>query len=209
LEPFFSAAYWRRVWVIQEIAVALSVTILQGGKEAKWEGIAELISELGKAPNIKPNHRHIYRNTFHISEFRSRFRRRESIGILDAMKLSGHTLATDSRDKIFALLGLCYDGTTYVPLPNYKQPLETVITDIVRTIMSTNRSLDLMLLKGTGRRSKLSLPTWVPDLTAVWSGSMTIQENTFDQWQTLTAPTTVSSWSRASFLVTLADSVLG
>lgn len=90
---------------------------------------------------------------------------------------------TNPRDKIFALLGLCHDGTTFVPLPNYNQPLEVVINDIVRTIMRVNRLLDLMCLKETSHPSKLDLPSWVPDLTSLWSGSMTIQETTFDQWQ--------------------------
>lgn len=184
LDHFFSAAYWRRVWVIQEIAVAPNVTILLRGTEARWEDIAEVISELRKVSVIGSKHHNIYRNAFHILEFRTRFKKREFIGILDALRLSGHTLATDPRDKIFALLGLCHDGSAYVPLPNYKQPLEIVITDMVRTMMSTNHSLDLMCLKGAGHPSKSTLPSWVPDLTSFWSGSVTIQEATFGQWQT-------------------------
>jgi hypothetical protein len=184
LDVFFGAPYWRRVWIIQEIAVALNISIVHGGTESRWEDVAEIISELREAQGIAPKHLSVYRNAFHVLEFRTRFKKRESIGILDAMKWSGHTLATDSRDKVFALLGLCHDGPTFVPLPNYKQPLTVAITDMVRTIMNTNHSLDLICLKGTYHPSKLAMPTWVPDLTRFWSSSMTIQEATFDQWQT-------------------------
>jgi hypothetical protein len=65
------------------------------------------------------------------------------------MRWSYQTIATDPRDKIFGLLGLRHDGDTYIPIPNYKQPLEEIVMDMSKRMMIFNRSLDLMCLRGT------------------------------------------------------------
>jgi hypothetical protein len=44
----------------------------------------------------------------------------------------------------------CYDGSLFVPVPNYKQSLRTIIADMSRTIMSVHKSLDLVCIKGVG-----------------------------------------------------------
>jgi hypothetical protein len=90
--------------------------------------------------------------------------------------MSHHTLAIDPQDKIFALLGLCHDDPAVVPLPNYKQPLETIIANMTWSMMNPSRSLDLMRVKGTTPQKALRLPSWIPDLMDVWTHHFTIQE---------------------------------
>lgn len=96
-------------------------------------------------------------------------------------------MATDPRDKIFGLLGLCHDSDTFVPVPNYKQPLEDIITDMSKRMMSLSRSLDLMCFKGTplSEVSSNNLPSWTPNWIDLWSGSfcsMTMHETRFSDW---------------------------
>jgi hypothetical protein len=104
------------------------------------------------------------------------------------MRWSYQTEATDQRDKIFALLGLCHDGATYVPVPNYKQPLEEIIADMSREMMSYERSLDLMCLKGrTSLQGEGNLPSWMLNWVNLWSGSlhsMTLHEARYTDWHT-------------------------
>jgi hypothetical protein len=59
-----------------------------------------------------------------------------------------HTLCSEPRDKIYSLLGVIPDGPNIVPLPSYKQPLEMVLASATRNLISTERSLDILCLKG-------------------------------------------------------------
>jgi hypothetical protein len=188
MEDFFTQAYWRRVWVIQEVAVATKVTVLCGNYEIPWDDVAAVLAMWKKNPDIVPVDKRAYLKAMHLAEFRDRFQvKREPISLLDAMRWSYQTEATDPRDKIFGLLGLCHDGATYVPVPNYKQPLEEIIADMSKTMMSFDRSLDLMCLKGTALEEQSKLPSWTPNWVNLWGGSlhsMTVHEAKFADWHT-------------------------
>ncbi|KAK3319764.1 heterokaryon incompatibility protein-domain-containing protein [Cercophora scortea] len=71
-------------------------------------------------------------------------------------------LASDPRDKVFALLGL--GGTTFpanYELPNYKD----VISHLVRGLIAESK--DIVILARTAERNRSpGLPTWAPDLCA-------------------------------------------
>jgi hypothetical protein len=188
MEDFFTQNYWRRVWVIQEVAVATKASVLCGSYEIPWDDVAAVLAMWKKNPDIAPIDKRAYLKAMHLAEFRDRFQvKREPISLLDAMRWSYQTEATDPRDKIFALLGLCHDGATYVPVPNYKQPLEEIIADMSKAMMSFDRSLDLMCLKGTALEEQSKLPSWTPNWVNLWSGSlhsMTVHEAKFADWHT-------------------------
>jgi len=178
LNIFFNEPYWTRVWVIQEIAVAASITMLYGDIEIPWSDVAGLL-KLWKDSHLVPFNTQAYKRALHLLELRNRFLlTREPIKLLDALHWSYNTRATDSRDRIYALLGLCHDGQTYVPIPNYKQPLEAIVADMAKTMMSVNRSLDLICLKGTSVSKKKSVgPTWLPNFFDLGPDSLTILES--------------------------------
>jgi hypothetical protein len=80
-------------------------------------------------------------------------------------------------DKIFALLGLCHDGFRLVPIPNYKQPLESIIAEMSRLCFSGYRSLDLMCLRGVDTlpptETGVRLPNWATNWPSMWSSQNT------------------------------------
>jgi hypothetical protein len=188
MDVFFSQPYWTRVWVIQEVAVASKVRVLCGSVELPWDGIAAVLKMWKENPEIAPPNQRAFLKAVHLLDFRDRFLiKREPISLLDAMRWSYETKATDPRDKIFALLGLCHDGPTFVPVPNYKQPVEDIIADMSRAMMTFDRSLDLMCLKGTcvPDEENPKLPSWTPNWVNLWSGSfhsMTAHEAMFSDW---------------------------
>jgi hypothetical protein len=147
--------------------------------EIPWDDLVAALMVWKKDPDTAPLHRRAFLKAMHLAEFRDRFSaKREPISLLNAMRWSSQTIATDPRDKIFGLLGLCHDGNTLVPIPNYKQPLEKIITDMSKRMMTVNRSLDFMCFRGTSLSSN-KLPSWTPNF---WSGplhSMTIHEMKF------------------------------
>jgi hypothetical protein len=186
LDVFFSQPYWRRVWVIQEIAVASKAQVMYGDFHMPWDIVSELLKTLSrKSLALNKQQTCSFRNALHLLEFRDRFLQRQPFELLQAIQLTHQALATDPRDKIFALLGLCHDSHHIMPLPNYRQPLETIIADMIKVVMVMNRSLDLMCLKGTGHPHKYKvpgLPSWAPNFVNFWSGSKTIQEENFADW---------------------------
>lgn len=74
---------------------------------------------------------------------------RQPIRLLDALYDSRRSLATDPRDKIFALLGLAFDSSVFLPLPSYFLSLKEIYQEMAETLISTTRSLDIICLQGS------------------------------------------------------------
>ncbi|PVH79280.1 carbohydrate-binding module family 48 protein [Cadophora sp. DSE1049] len=189
MDAFFNQPYWKRVWIIQEVTVAPRATIVWGKAEIPWEIVARALSAW-KVMEISsgPRQTRGFTNALHLLEFHNHDNvRPQPISLLDAISWSHQTLSTEPRDRIFALLGLCHDGARFVPVPNYKQSLEAIVIDMVLSMMRYTKSLDLICLKGIGVQSsqRMTLPTWVPNLVDLWSGSLTIQEKNFFEWKSV------------------------
>jgi len=180
LNDFFRQPYWKRVWVIQEIAVATKAVVFFGDNHITWDEVARLATILKEQLQsaLLPLES-AFIDALHLLEIRYRFlNRRNPLGLLEAIILTKYALASDPRDKIFALLGLCHDGPMFIPVPNYKQSLNVVFSDMTKTMMSLDRSLDLMCMKGTETPSynESGIPTWTPNWARVWSDPMTAHE---------------------------------
>ncbi|KAK2605434.1 hypothetical protein N8I77_008271 [Diaporthe amygdali] len=52
--------------------------------------------------------------------------------------------ATDSRDKLYALLGVASDVTPEVIVPDYEKPIKAVFLDLVRFLVTQRGSLDII-----------------------------------------------------------------
>jgi hypothetical protein len=46
LESFFARPYWRRVWIVQEIATAANVSVQCGNRVSSWEDVSQIIKGL-------------------------------------------------------------------------------------------------------------------------------------------------------------------
>jgi hypothetical protein len=150
--------------------------VLCGQLEISWDDLVAALMIWKKNPDIAPLHQRAFLKAMHLAEFRDRFLfKKEPISLLNAMQWSYQTIATDPRDKIFGLLGLCHDGDTLVPIPNYKQPLEEIITDMSKRMMTFNSSLDLICFRGTSLSTN-TLPSWTPNFWSDRFDSMTIYE---------------------------------
>lgn len=185
LNHFFGQPYWKRAWVIQEITVASKAKVVFGDYSLPWEDVARLLNVLKKETLQSDQWQdREFLNAVHLLEFRNRFLKRQPIDLLEAIRLAHQSLATDERDKIFALLGLCHDAQHIVPVPNYKQPLNTILADMTKVLMSINHSLDFLCINGAGirKRQTPNLPTWATDWVNVWADAMTVQELEFSNW---------------------------
>ena len=206
LIEIFREPYWRRVWVIQEVAVASRATVSFGNHTLDWDYVANILRLLKLNFSLHSDDQYhlepSFTNALHLLEIRERFFiRREPLSLLKAIQLTQHTLATDPRDKIFSLLGISHDSQIFVPVPNYIQPFELILTEMVKTMMAMDRCLNLIWIKGSfPKDSSLVLPSWVPHLHTEWGSRMTFQEAFQFTWEPFTANSPVLQGSNNEHL---------
>jgi hypothetical protein len=188
IDKFWDRPYWKRVWILQEVAVASELLVLCGNIEIAWNDIANALEDLEMAQEDlkreKPNEL-----AFLYAIPMARFRRDlqlslKPITLLDALRWSHRAHATDERDKVFALLGLCFDGLTLVPVPNYARSTDSIFNELTRRMIAVSRSLDIICYGGTKEQQEFKAPTWMPDWRKIWSSPMSIQQSTFSNWHT-------------------------
>jgi hypothetical protein len=170
LQAFFHRPYWKRVWVIQEVAVAPMVTMLYGSVDISWERLACTLNNWREYPTFLPVSIDGSSYAMQLLDFRHRVSvLHQPISLMEAIKWSHNTLATDPRDKIFALLGVAFDGPALVPLPNYKQGLDEILEDLTIALVVADKSLDLICTKETFSDMIRKSPSWMLDLLEMWS----------------------------------------
>lgn len=165
----FQRAYWKRVWVIQEVQVAKRITVLCGDDKIEWSallGIQRILWDDHAASLIMLANSRSWLRSLHYW-IRGRGARgldrlpRDPQGDLFRTLLF-HRLkeATDPRDKVYSLLGLTNaSGEIEV---DYERDAGQVHIDIATYVICTTRSLDL-LWAVPPHRNKFNLPSWVTD----------------------------------------------
>lgn len=149
-DNFFSRPFWSRAWIIQEIAVASKLRVQCGERMVSWDAVARGLS---------------HTRLVDLNGFRESVRGSQLRTLLQALYDSRTSLATESRDKIYALLGLTVDGNDIIRLPNYRQPIEVVLTQTTKSILLRTRKLDIITLRLPKHVNSPGLPSWVPDWT--------------------------------------------
>ncbi|CZR56622.1 uncharacterized protein PAC_06511 [Phialocephala subalpina] len=139
--------FWRRVWIIQEVSKARKLRVFCGSQNIHWSEMFDVL-ESWQLSNMGLDRPELVTGLF------------ETI----------HSLSTDPRDKIFAILGLCSDGPYLVQSPNYVQPSERIYFDLLMALVSRNRELNYL-----ARQTTLSGPSRVdnsphPDWTMITNG---------------------------------------
>jgi hypothetical protein len=93
-------------------------------------------------------------------------------GLLDLLELFRPCLATDGRDKIYALLGLASafetDDFASAIEPDYGRDSESIFADFARHVLSQSKSLRILQNVDWQKQRATSLPSWVPD----WSSPL-------------------------------------
>ncbi|KAJ9668076.1 hypothetical protein H2201_001882 [Coniosporium apollinis] len=169
LFDLFERDYWSRVWVLQEVAVARDVRIQCGPLIATLEelaiGLSLLVSYDQRTFTHSPNIQRKMTRFFTVQHGRRRFQSKDVIslqGLLYDSSCFGLSLATDPRDKVYALLGLVKNSDGLGIKPDYSLSTEELY---IRTGKAMIEDGDLPILLCTMRRgrSQLTLPSWVPD----------------------------------------------
>ena len=156
--PWFS-----RGWVIQEAAVAQSITIYCGRAIFPFDDFmkAFVFSDvIGLALSFDATN---FRRLVRIGLSRQAFKGRVSRNLLSILLPHRLALTTDPRDKIFALCGLA-DNAGPEGLDvciDYHLPVEKVYRDLAIKMLTWERNLDILSVPRIDRFS--DSPAWIPD----------------------------------------------
>ena len=151
LQKFGERPFWKRVWIIQELAKAKDVYLHCGRKFLHWRKFVAFTSRC------------------RLNEL-ARFRQREQkdivgserVPLATALMETRRSLASDPRDKIYALLGLTADGMDLVPLPNYLQTTKDIYLQLSHNIIVRQQQVSTVLLAPRARNHEVHMPSWTP-----------------------------------------------
>lgn len=176
----FRRAWWYRVWVYQEVVVSRKAMFVCGGDILdsnqlsvairNWVYLSiprnlHLLGNLDRSllqPPIGPHFMLLHRD--------SKLTRGEILEDHCLLTLLCHTrekLATDPRDKIYALLGVDGIGDIAV-MPDYTISTSTVYQNFTVNCIKARDNLSIICLSGietVGLKELLDSPSWVPDFS--------------------------------------------
>jgi len=191
--PFSKRAYWTRVWVVQEISLPRTVTIMCGSKRlsfatfaaasnfcafARWTLSTRVTREdwldpvrgpllrsvSGHAPSAAPNVLIGARRRYN-KETGEQESLRSLLQRTCIFRPAGKPLeATDARDKIYGLLGLASDSEKLGISPDYKKSTTDVYTDVARALIADGHTTILAWCQQP--TSVEQFPSWVPDFSS-------------------------------------------
>jgi hypothetical protein len=181
LQPLFNRPWFRRIWTVQEVAVARYTTVLCGPEEIPWTGMIRGL-EVDVSSRLLYSKRALNLDTLdffdpahaaklnHWKELRqsSKYSEYNLGSLLSYLLWFRQREATNPLDKIYALLGLVNNDTlAEVIVPHYALSVESVYNTVTRRYLEATGKLDILSIPRGKPKSLYRLPSWVVD----WSDS--------------------------------------
>lgn len=169
LRMMMRSPWWDRMWVVQEIIVASNVMFQYGNVSVPWSILTEAALAHTQMDSLPDEYKIVLkffsRRVTDIEHRRGTWKMVQKMTLLELLREFSDRRASDDRDKIYALLGLCTEPTTIVP--DYSLDVKSAyIWATVYAIHTTGR---LSVLNGDlGRKNRQDLPSWVPDWSATF-----------------------------------------
>jgi hypothetical protein len=167
-------AWWRRIWIVQEIVAARDVEFFCGSKVLYPEHLSRFLDLLVihgvmYIPLLREYEGIVLEyDTFSLAHSYLRPKDWEDVSLLQALYRTGMARSSEPRDKIYAVLNLARDGQTIVPHPNYSLPIAVIYQELVMSLVTKTKRVDILSLAGMPVYPKaldIRLSTWVPDWT--------------------------------------------
>lgn len=163
--------WFRRTWVIQEVASAQRAIVYCGDQSMPWEIFADVYMRLGD--HFLPvsqlggeDAHHSLENITAIERARRSHSGPLSMSLFHILVATSFSKCKDQRDKIFAVVGLAKGWVEKrVLLPDYETREEEVLEAFKDfAVTDSNHYKDLRALScASGPSATPSLPSWVPD----------------------------------------------
>lgn len=104
---FFENPYWRRVWIIQELAFGRNIKLVCGSKAIPFDCLSRTIKRVNGRKSYSGLH--VLTSCEHVGQIltiRSKIEASQPISLMEAMMRASRAECTDVRDRIYGLLGL-------------------------------------------------------------------------------------------------------
>ncbi|KAH8794329.1 heterokaryon incompatibility protein-domain-containing protein, partial [Hyaloscypha sp. PMI_1271] len=153
--------WWSRVWVVQEVALAKSATLICSNRAVKYGdffGWHDILSHDYSSKGLLAWN-FISAALPHLHAVASA--RVEQPKSLEVLGVARRLIASDPRDIIFGLLGLSDNFKSLLPLPDYNKSTAQVFTDVAKRHLNLTKSLDI-LQHATSTTPNFGRPSWVP-----------------------------------------------
>ena len=158
--------WFRRAWVIQELAMAPRATVMCGNFTILWDELDQVFKYLaagGLATTFAP----VALNHFLVlSHAREVVKSRATQPDLHVLMRHRQTFASDPRDKIFAFGGLCSAARDdkLAIRPDYGNDTVDIYTVFAVRTLQNSHNLDILSIPRVQESSVSgNLPSWVPD----------------------------------------------
>jgi hypothetical protein len=160
--------WWSRVWVVQEVAIAKSATLICSSRSINYDDFFQwhlllMVDPTPKATRVWANLRTASDHLQAVSHARD-----ERATALQVLRWACNLTASDPRDSIFGILGLSDKFESLLPFPDYSRSTTQIFTDVAKRHLTQTKSL--VFLENASIRSYFGYPSWVP----YWSGPLAL-----------------------------------
>ena len=170
--------YWRRMWIIQELAMGhYCIPVICGKRRIFWGQLYDAALLLGVMyANLRTdlNQQLGPEMSSELSDLLWHTRQLQALqckkvpGISSdifyrSIRLSQGAMSTDARDKVYGQLGLLPNTISSRITPDYSLEVRQIYVNFAKSVIQATGSLKVILL---GNRQNLdkTWPSWVPDL---------------------------------------------
>ncbi|KAM6478115.1 heterokaryon incompatibility protein-domain-containing protein [Trichoderma sp. SZMC 28011] len=187
LASFFNRTWFTRVWVVQEVVLSQTATVICGSCVFNWDDITEVSHYLATSVSKQEFHgtglelqelqyknpakmAAVKRDLVKLAVVEKQFKRESTI-LLHSLIRFRNWDSFREHDKVYALLGIhkaalkLEDADPDSPLyPRYEQDVRRAYIGIAKYILENTSDLLLLAhVEGEDFQSIPSLPSWVPD----------------------------------------------
>jgi len=161
LRQLLRRRWFRRIWIVQEVALAPEVYVYFGNEQIEWPEFFNLV-HFGQASTYLENFGDSgVSDVLSLMLIRGYIRHQHRRPLLSLLLQFPHAQATLKVDKVYGLLGL--SDSTLSPRYSPSVTFQEVYKEVAWHLLQTTHTLDILSYpRGQNPRSP-DLPSWVPD----------------------------------------------
>jgi hypothetical protein len=160
---FYGCDWFSRLWVFQEIAMAISADVLWGDESISWKTVSHATAVIRTlcyrelAQNPIPNLDNAY--LFHQWSEAKKESIQAQESLLYMLQVTRKLHCTKAKDRINALVGF-FPANACFPVAYRRRNTQSIYREVAKKILRQMQTLDV--LSAVQHKSHIRKPTWVP-----------------------------------------------
>ncbi|KAJ3577620.1 hypothetical protein NPX13_g2947 [Xylaria arbuscula] len=163
IENLFNQGYWQRRWIVQEIAASARVRFGCGKEIIDLQKLQETVVQHEKSSYWKPANDTACRHFRKIASLRHRQYVAGTLTLCHALVKTQEFMSKDARDRLYAVVGIGYDGPDLIPNIDYRQSDNEIARDFTRSLIRRNGCFDIITADRSRDFRSDGLPSWSPN----------------------------------------------